>query len=100
MDYNAFCELVKERCKLDIYEEDINLPDKDKRAYLTAKFDWFKEGNTRYFDNICNVMGQLYPSYQWVDDIEAVEGDNAVFQVFSKALAAEIWPVSYGGDLA
>lgn len=100
MDYNTFVELVKERCTLSIDEEDINVPDPDKRAYLTAKFDWFREGNTPYFDNIYNVMKQLHPSFLWVDDIEAVEGDNAVFQVFSKALAAEIWPVTWGRELA
>lgn len=99
MDYKEFCELVKKRCELSIYEDDINVPNAEKKAVLTAKFDWFKEGNIPYFDNIYNIMMKLYPDYQWVDDIET-EGNYAVFQVLSRALAAEIWPVTWGGELA
>lgn len=92
MDYNTFVELVKKRCKLDIYEEDINLPDIDKRAYLTVKFDWFKEGiNNPHMATVHDVMQQLYPTYHWAETLDADEGDYAVSQVFSKALSAEIW---------
>ena len=77
---------------MSVYDEDINVPDAEKRAYLTVKFHWCREGmNNPHIHEVHSIMQQLYLTYHWVETLDADEGDYSVSQVFTKALAAEIF---------
>lgn len=88
MDYNTFVELVEERCRLSTDRDTINMPDAEKSATLTAKFDWYKEAvKIPHFSSVYSIMEQLYPTFQWVDGSERFLGDELEIQVWSKTLA-------------